>query len=171
MPARRWLLAVWLCFLARAIFYCAVLPIWEGYDEWAHFAVVQRMAFRGEPLVARDAPIGQDIAASLQTAPVPWELRDYPPPSATHDAFWRLRADDRERRESLFRAIPSEAALRDAPGSLKAYEGLQGPLAYWIMTPVLLATRHAGPVAAVGQRHAGVAHHSAVVSHRPPRVS
>ena len=143
MPARRWLLAVWLCFLARAVFYCAALPIWEGYDEWAHFAVVQRMAFRGEGLVARDAPVGQDIAASLQTAATPWELRDYPPPSATHEAFWRLPAEERARRKELFRGISHDAALRDAPGNLKAYEGLQAPLSYWIMTPLLLAARHA----------------------------
>ena len=60
MRATRWLLAIWLCFLARAFFYCAALPLWEGYDEWSHFAVVQRMAFRGEPLVSRDSPISRD---------------------------------------------------------------------------------------------------------------
>src|ERR1035438_2128155 len=71
MLQRRWPLAIWFLFLARAFFYCAALPLWEGYDEWSHFAVVERMAFRGEPLVSRDAPVGADIAASLEPAPVP----------------------------------------------------------------------------------------------------
>jgi hypothetical protein len=85
MRAPRWLLAIWLCFLVRAFFYGAALPLWEGYDEWSHFAVVQRMAFRGEPLVSRDSPISRDVAASLDLAPVAWECRYLPPPSATYD--------------------------------------------------------------------------------------
>ncbi|MCX6626611.1 MAG: hypothetical protein NTW28_03150, partial [Candidatus Solibacter sp.] len=143
MRAPRWLFAIWLCFLARAFFYCAALPLWEGYDEWSHFAVVQRMAFRGEPLVSRDSPIPRDVAASLQLAPVAWECRYLPPPSATYDEFWRLPPAERARRESEFRAIPSVWARQDSTGALKAYEGLQAPLAAWIMTPVLLAARHA----------------------------
>jgi hypothetical protein len=143
MRASRWLLAIWLCFLARAFFYCAALPLWEGYDEWSHFAVVQRMAFRGEPLVSRFSPIPRDIAASLQLAPVSWECRDLPPPSATYDEFWRLPPAERARRESEFRAIPSAWAHQDSTGNLKTYEGLQAPLAAWIMSPVLLAARHA----------------------------
>jgi len=57
MNARRWVFAIWLCFLARAFFYCAALPLWEGFDEWSHFGVVERMAFRGELLVSRDSPL------------------------------------------------------------------------------------------------------------------
>ena len=143
MRAPRWILAIWLCFLARALFYCAALPLWEGYDEWSHFAVVQRMAFRGEPLVSRDSPIARDVAASLALAPVSWECRDLPPPAATYDAYWRLPPAERARREAEFRAIDSVWALEDSTGPLKAYEGLQSPLAGWLMTPVLLAARHA----------------------------
>src|ERR1035438_7648299 len=83
MRAPRWLLAIWLCFLARAMFYCAALPLWEGYDEWSHFATVQRMAFRGELLVSRFSQIPRDVAASLELAPVSWECRYLPPPAAT----------------------------------------------------------------------------------------
>ena len=98
MRAPRWLLAIWLCFLARAFFYGAALPLWEGYDEWSHFAVVQRMAFRGEPLVSRFSQIPRDVAASLQLAPVSWECRYLPPPSATYDQFWRIPPAERARR-------------------------------------------------------------------------
>src|ERR1039458_7930464 len=143
MRAPRWLLAIWLCFLARAIFYCAALPLWEGYDEWSHFATVQRMAFRGEPLVSRFSQIPRDVAASLELAPVSWECRYLPPPAATYDEFWRLPSVERARREGEFRAIPSAWARQDSTGNLKTYEGLQAPLAGWIMVPVLLAARHA----------------------------
>lgn len=142
MTVGRWLLAVWFCFVARAFFYCAALPMWEGFDEWSHFGVVQRMAFRGEALVSRDSPLPRDVAVSLELVPLPWELRNLPPPSATHDVFWRLAPVERARREVLFRAIPTAWALEDA-AKLQTYEGLQGPLYGWIMTPLLLAARHA----------------------------
>src|ERR1017187_4923385 len=138
MRATRWILAIWLCFLARAFFYCAALPLWEGYDEWSHFAVVQRMAFRGEPLVSRFSQIPRDVAASLELAPVSWECRYLPPPAptydqlwglparvpgeglyppppaATYDEFWRLPAAKRARRAAEFRAIPSAWAPQDS---------------------------------------------------------
>jgi hypothetical protein len=143
MRASRWLLLIWFCFLARAFFYCAALPLWEGYDEWSHFAVVQRMVFRGEALVSRNSQIPRDVAASLELAPVPWECRQLPPPSATHDDFWRLPPAERARRQAGFRAIPSVWAFQDSTGNLTAYEGLQGPLAGWLMSPVLYAVRGA----------------------------
>jgi hypothetical protein len=141
MNADKYLRAIWILFVVRALFYCAVLPLWEGYDEWSHFAVVERMAFRGEVLVSRDAPIGRDVASSLELAPVPWECRYLPPPSVTHDAFWQLPEAERARRESAFRGIRPDHG--EASGSLRSYEGLQGPLYGWLMAPVLLAASSA----------------------------
>ena len=86
----RWPLIIWFLFLARVLFYCAALPLWEGYDEWAHFSVIRRMALRGEVLVRRESPVPFDVAKSLDLAPSPWALRDMPPPAVTHDAYWRL---------------------------------------------------------------------------------
>jgi hypothetical protein len=142
MRAHRWLLAIWICFLLRALFYCAALPLWEGFDEWSHFGVVERMAFRGEPLVSRESPLPRDAAASLELVPLPWELRGYSLPSVTHDAYWRLDPAERARRESAFRAIQPEWAREDT-GNFKTYEGLQGPLYGWTMAPLLLAASHA----------------------------
>jgi hypothetical protein len=73
MPAR-WILTIWACGLIRLGWYATVLPLWEGYDEWAHFAVVRTMS-EGHLLVARDAPIPDDVDASLRAGPLPWELR------------------------------------------------------------------------------------------------
>lgn len=135
MRTRKWLFAIWLCFLSRSAFYSAAWPLWEGFDEWAHFSVIQRMALRGELLVSREAPVPRDVQASLDNAPVPWELRHFPSPSVTQDDYWRLPAIERQRREEQFGAIPISWAGED--GGLRAYEALQPPLYYWLMAPAL----------------------------------
>jgi hypothetical protein len=135
------LLAVWIAFLARGAFSSAAVPIWEGFDEWAHFAVVERMVQRGEILVWRQSLISREIEASLELAPVPWELRHLPPPCLTEDAYWRLTAAERARREQLFYSLPRAWSREDARGGGVAYEALQPPLYYWIAKPVLFLTR------------------------------
>jgi hypothetical protein len=44
VTAPRWLLPIRICFLARAAFYSAALPLWEGFGEWSHFAAIRRVA-------------------------------------------------------------------------------------------------------------------------------
>lgn len=141
---------VWAGFLARLLFYSAMMPLWEGYDEWAHFAAVRQMAFGGHILASRDAPVPRDVEASLQLAPVPWELRALPPPAVTHDEYWGLSREKRDRRQSALRAMPAAWGREDGTGALKAYEALQAPLYYWIMTPALWICRWFG-VGLLGQ--------------------
>jgi hypothetical protein len=118
---RRWLAVIWACALARLLFYAAMLPIWEGYDEWSHFSVVRAVS-AGQLLPPRDAPVPADVAASLRSMPVPWELRHLLPQSETHDDFWR---------HDISQAPNSPAPV------LTAYESLQAPLYYWLMAPLL----------------------------------
>ncbi len=127
---------VWACFLARGAFYSAMLPLWEGYDEWAHFSVVRAVAMHGELLPDRNRPVPKDVEESLRLAPVPWELRGYPPPAETQDAYWSLPAEERRQREDQLRHMPGEWARADG-SNLKAYEALQPPLYYWLLAPVL----------------------------------
>ena len=143
------MVVVWAGFLARLLFYSAVMPLWEGYDEWAHFAVVRRMAFGGQLLVPRDAPISRDVEASLELAPVPWELRSLPPPAVTEDEYWKLSPPERARRLAELRALPSSWGREDGTGPLTAYEALQPPLYYWIAVPVLWIFRGSGLLAQV----------------------
>jgi hypothetical protein len=130
-------MAIWACFVARLAFYSSVLPQWEGYDEWAHFSVIRHMAVQHEALVERDAPIPRDVDASLQLAPVPWEMRYLPAPWLTQDAFWSLPPEIRARREAAFRTMPRAWSRETAGGGFRAYEALQPPLYYWMMTPAL----------------------------------
>jgi 4-amino-4-deoxy-L-arabinose transferase-like glycosyltransferase len=135
---------LWACFLARLLFYSAMMPLWEGYDEWAHFAVVRQVAYGGHLLGARDAPVPRDVDESLRFAPVPWELRSLGAPSVTRDGYWQLPAEERARRESALRNMPVEWSREDGTGAQKAYEALQPPLYYWLMAPALWVFR-AGP--------------------------
>jgi hypothetical protein len=137
MRIRWWVAAVWGCFLARLVFYSAMAPLWEGFDEWAHFAVIRAMSVRGEVLVARDSPIPRDVEASLQLAPVPWDMRHYPRPYLTEDEYWGLPAETRQQREAQFKAMPAHWSREAGTGGLTAYEAFQPPLYYWMMAPVL----------------------------------
>ena len=128
---------IWACFGARLLFYATMLPLWEGFDEWAHFTVIRIMAARGVWLVPRDAPIPRDVAESLNLTPLSRELRSYLPLSVTEDVYWTLPRQERQRRETAFRDIPVAWRGEDGPPSLTAYEGLQPPLYYWSMTPLL----------------------------------
>jgi hypothetical protein len=127
---------IWACFVARLAFYSSMLPLWEGYDEWAHFSVIRNMAASHEALVERDAPVPRDVEASLQLAPVPWEMRYLPPPWLTQDSYWSLPPEMRARREAAFRAMPPAWSRQAGGGPFRAYEALQPPLYYWMMTPV-----------------------------------
>jgi hypothetical protein len=138
------MVVVWAGFAARLLFYSAMLPLWEGYDEWAHFAVIRQMAVHGQLLVPRQAPISRDIEASFQLTAVPWEMRSLPPPSLTQDGFWALSGEERKRRERAVRAMPAAWGREDGSGAFPAYEALQPPLYYWMMAPVLLACRGLG---------------------------
>jgi len=137
MRTRWWVAAIWGCFLARLVFYSAMLPLWEGFDEWGHFAVIRAMAVRGELLVARDSPIPRDVEASLQLAPVPWDMRHYPRPYLTEDEYWGLPAETRQQREAQFKAMPAQWSREAGTGGLTTYEAFQPPLYYWMMAPVL----------------------------------
>jgi 4-amino-4-deoxy-L-arabinose transferase-like glycosyltransferase len=134
--------AVWICFAARLIFYASMLPLWEGYDEWAHFSVVRILVNRGVALVPRYTPVPHDVAASLDLAPVPWELRGYPYPSLTQDAFWKVSPGERWRHIEAFRSLPLAWQREDGTATLTAYESLQPPLYYWLMAPVLQIASH-----------------------------
>lgn len=134
---------IWACGLVRLLFYASVLPLWEGVDEWSHFAVVRAVALQGQLLPA-GVTMPRDIEASLNLAPVPWEYRRLPAPSLTEDLYWQLPAEARRERETSFRAIPAAWALEPASSGWPGYETQQPPLYYWLTAPLVRLMRGRG---------------------------
>ena len=92
------MLLIWLGFLVRGAFYCVVLPLWEGFDEYAHFAYVQRV-HNGKWLVQPGARATREVERSVSLVPMPWTQRAEPPPHETHESYWRLPPEQRRARE------------------------------------------------------------------------
>jgi len=120
---------LWLCFLMKLVFYASFVPLWEGYDEFAHFAFVQHLAETHELPDLLNAAASQEVAESLRLAPVPWTIRQWMPGWTTHDDFWRLPDLTRQWRERELKEIPRILARENAQ-NLRSYEGQQPPLAY-----------------------------------------
>ena len=148
----RWLLvSIWICFLFRGWFYASMLPLWEGYDEFAHFGVVRAIASKEILLVPRDQPGPRDVEESLKLAPVPWEVRSWDVfrSSLTEEAYWGLPPEERRRREARLRDMPPSWEREDSVSGVSAYEALQPPLYYWLMAPALYALKGSGLLAQV----------------------
>ena len=104
------LVLLWLAFVARGCWYCALLPPWEGYDEPFHFAALQNVA-SGRGMPQADTLISLEVQNSLHLLPLPWELQfqSIPQPLTTYDDFWRLPPAERKQRIDAVRALAPEA--------------------------------------------------------------
>lgn len=128
------LVLLWLAFLVRGFYYVQLMPIWEGWDEYAHFAYVQYIS-ASVALPPPDARVSAEISHSLELVPLPWSLQDWAPPNIAHDGFWRLDASERSARiMNLWNVDP---ALQTVPGKEYLYEGKQPPLFYLLAAPIL----------------------------------
>jgi hypothetical protein len=138
----RWIIVtIWAMFLCKGVFYCLLFPVWEGYDEYAHFGFIQFVANHKE-LPVPESVVSREVQESLALVPLPWLLRQWPAPATTHDEYWRLSPRERSRREERLRQIPVEWQTEAAESNL--YEGKQGPLYYWLMSPIHILFRHSG---------------------------
>ncbi len=98
------------------------------------FAYLQYLVSSGALPVVGQSQVSKEIEGSLRILPLPWTLRDRPPPSITHDAFWRLSAQEREAREQHLRSMPSEWARQPSGDRGLFWEALQPPLYYWLLS-------------------------------------
>lgn len=97
-----WLL--WACFLLRGAYYSSVIPLWEGFDEFAHYARVAYLSEYGrEP--DRQTPIPAQIQQSLERLPA----HDI---GVSFDEYWK--------------------GVRRPAQPATNYEAQQPPLFYWI---------------------------------------
>ena len=125
---------LWACFLVRGAFYSAVLPLWEGFDEFGHFAYVQRVA-GGAWFVNQKTHPSREVERSVELVPMPWVVRDDPPRHETYESYWKLSEEERRAREWELRTLPRSLAVEDAVTSLPI-EWPQPPLSYWLMAAV-----------------------------------
>src|ERR1700678_3662450 len=70
MPPRyRWYLSlIWLFFLLRGAFYCQLIPLWEGYDEWGHYAFIEHLRLYHGSLPRTSDGVSEEIHQSVETA-------------------------------------------------------------------------------------------------------
>lgn len=138
--SRKWIWIVWICFLLRGLFYCSVLPLWDGFDEWAHFAVVQIVSSTGRLVIDRNALVSREINSSLELAPLPRGMTHIPPYAVTKERYWDLPSAEQVRREVTLRSLPVDWAREPALNGMPAYEASQPPLYYWLVAVVLRMT-------------------------------
>src|SRR5258708_950963 len=123
--------AVWLIFLIRGLFYISFIPLWEGFDEWAHYARLQNVATSGRALASPTDRVSREVQASLELAPMPWQGTG----GLKHDDYWRLPEGERKAREEKLCSLPAQWAGDPAPGGERSYEAQQAPLYYWLLAP------------------------------------
>ncbi len=130
------LLVLWLAFLIRGLFYVSVTPLWEGFDEPAHFSYIQHIA-EGQGLFPnRDGHASQEIVLSVRLAPKPWmSIVGFGP---TQEEYWALEEADRNDLQARLHSIPRH--LRTVEGShfygdnrLENYQAQHPPLYYLLM--------------------------------------
>jgi 4-amino-4-deoxy-L-arabinose transferase-like glycosyltransferase len=129
---------VWALFLVRGAFYCTMMPLWEGWDEYAHFAILQHW-IENATLPRLEDHISREIDESMRLAPLAWELRWIGPPWLTHAQWWALPGAEREDRERRLAALPPSWAREPSAHPFVSYEAQQPPLYYWIVSQPLRA--------------------------------
>lgn len=126
---------IWVCFIARGFFYCAALPLWEGFDEYAHFAHVQRIATGRGWFVPPETRASREVERSISLVPMPWMLRLELPVHETYESYWRLPPEERRSRQYSLATLPRSLVTQDSVNFVPI-ESLQPPLSYWLMAPI-----------------------------------
>jgi len=107
--------------------------LWEGFDEWAYFAAIERMSTERSLLIDRNGPVSREIDASLNLAPLPRGMTFLPSQGVVRENYWQLSAEERARRETELAALRPEWSAQYPEGGTTAYEASQAPLYYWLM--------------------------------------
>jgi hypothetical protein len=122
-----------------------MLPLWEGWDEYAHVAWLQHWNDTGTLPRTTDR-IPREIDESMRLAPLPWELNWIGPPYLTHSEWWALPASERDKRvrglATLSPGLAHQPAVELPTVAIGGqpfvfYEAQQPPLYYWIAAAVM----------------------------------
>lgn len=129
---KRFILALWLAFVARGAFHAVVAPMWDGFDEPGHLAYVAFVADHGRP--------PNFVEKSFPTTYV--EANKHLPSTVGVGAptfkEWRaMTPEQRAEHRALAAKITTETAASDSYISGN-YERQQGPLFYYLAAPAYL---------------------------------
>jgi Dolichyl-phosphate-mannose-protein mannosyltransferase len=113
----------------NALLYCALLPLWEGFDEPFHYGYVQEVANRGGFPVFGKTTLSEEIWSSLLLAPVSHAVRRNIPALMTYDEYFALGRDRRALMHAQLDHLPASLRFVNAE-SHPNYEAHQAPLAY-----------------------------------------
>lgn len=119
---------VWLLFLVRGAFYCTMLPVWEGFDEYAHFA-----RFSQSALPSMNTPMTREVERTFSLLPLPDQLA-WIPGAKIHPNWWK---EDHTAQLREAHSIPASEAREPSKQSYQSYESQQGPLYYWLLWPLM----------------------------------
>lgn len=120
--------------LLSATLYCALLPLWEGFDELYHYGYVQYLSETATfPQVGR-AQLSRELWTSIDFAPLSHFIQPYiQRPSTSFQDYFRMSDDERRARRAGLDSI--ELALRREPSPRDNYEVKQAPLTYLLLAP------------------------------------
>jgi len=80
---------IWFAFFLRGAFCASILPVWEGFDEYAHFAFIHHLKTFGT-LPRKDELVSAEISRSLKLVPLPWSLNKWQFPAQHPSVFGSL---------------------------------------------------------------------------------
>lgn len=134
--AERWVL---LAILLFGLAVCAILPPFEGYDEFAHVSYVEQLASTGLPPVY-DSPISADINKLLDETTVAYSV-DPQGPQGTQRHYDQL-PHDAATLAAIDAALdtPPATPRTYAPGQGKNWQAQHPPLFYALTAPIWMAT-------------------------------
>ena len=114
--------------------YCALLPLWEGFDELYHYGYVQYLLrTRTLPVIGK-IRLSRELWTSLDFQPVSHFVQPYfYRPSITFEQYFRL--SDKERRILRKQLDSIDVALQGEPSPRENYEAMQAPLTYLLLGP------------------------------------
>jgi hypothetical protein len=116
----------------NASLYCALLPLWEGFDEAFHYAYVEYLwQYNRFPVLGRTL-VPNDVFLSFRFAPVSYIVHRWIPEAISYDAWFLLPQAEKEERRRELELIRPEPASSSRPN----YEAHHPPLAYILLAPL-----------------------------------
>lgn len=133
---RRFVIALWIAFLARGVLHAVVAPMWDGFDEPFHLALVEFVADHGRPPGFTEPSFPAIYVTANRQLP---SMVGYGAP--TFDEWRAMHEDERTRRRAT---AVAQTRNRHEAGPTYAgpnYERQQGPLFYYLAAPLFALVR------------------------------